>query len=62
MHQKNVCFVIIGVLKKFVYNKCHVLMTAYELKKHCNIECKRCWLFDYNVFYGVLPKMKLFIF
>ena len=25
-----------------VYNKCHdVLMTAYELKKHCNIKCKR---------------------
>ena len=25
-----------------VCNKCHdVLMTAYELKKHCNIECKR---------------------
>ena len=28
-----------------VCNKCHdVLMTAYELKKHCNTECKRCWL------------------
>ena len=28
VHQKNVCFVIIGVC-----NKCHdVLMTAYELK------------------------------
>ena len=26
----------------FVYNRCHVLMTAYELKKHFNIECKRC--------------------
>ena len=28
-----------------VCNKClDVLMTAYELKKHCNTECKRCWL------------------
>ena len=27
-----------------VYNKCHdVMMTAYELKKHCNIKCKRSW-------------------
>ena len=27
-----------------VCHKCHdVLMTAYELKKHCNIECKRSW-------------------
>ena len=26
-----------------VCNRCHdVLMTAYELKKHCNNECKRC--------------------
>ena len=26
-----------------VSNKCHVvLMTTYELKKHCNIECERC--------------------
>ena len=25
-----------------VCNKCHVvLMTSYELKKHCNIKCKR---------------------
>ena len=24
-------------------NKCHdVLMTTYELKKNCNIKCKRC--------------------
>ena len=28
-----------------ICNKCHdVLMTAYELKKHSNTECKRCWL------------------
>ena len=27
-----------------VCNKSYdVLMTAYELKKHCNIECKRSW-------------------
>ena len=36
VHQKNVYFVIIGILKIFellVCNKCHdVLMTAYELK------------------------------
>ena len=45
---KNVCFVIIGTLKKLdlnlshVCNKCQdVLMTAYELKKHCNIKCKK---------------------
>ena len=26
-----------------VWNKCRdVLMTAYELKKHCNIKYKRC--------------------
>ena len=26
-----------------VCNKCYdVLMTAFELKKHCNNECKRC--------------------
>ena len=29
--------------KPHVRIKCHdVLMTAYELKIHCNIECKRC--------------------
>ena len=29
--------------KLHVCNKCHnVLMAAYELKKHCNIKCKRC--------------------
>ena len=39
VHQKNVCFVIIIILKMFdlnsnmsVCNKCHVLMTAYEFK------------------------------
>ena len=36
VHQKTVCFVIIGVLKILnlnVCNKCHtVLMTAYELE------------------------------
>ena len=36
VHQKNVCFVIIDILKMFeqhVCNGCHdVLMTAYELK------------------------------
>ena len=41
MHQKNICFVIIGTLKMLdsvgfephVCNKCHdMLMTAYELK------------------------------
>ena len=27
-----------------VCNKyCDVLMTAYELKKHCNIECRKSW-------------------
>ena len=26
-------------------NGCHaVSMMALELKKHCNIKCKRCWL------------------
>ena len=26
----------------YVCNKCHnVVMTAYELKKHCNVKCKR---------------------
>ena len=29
--------------KQHVCKKCHdVLITAYELKKYCNIECKRC--------------------
>ena len=38
MHQKNACFVIIGILQMLglnlnhVCNKCHVLMTPYELK------------------------------
>ena len=38
MHQKNVCFTIVGILKMLdllphVCNKCHdILMTAYELK------------------------------
>ena len=33
VHQKNVCFVIIGTLKMLDCNKCHdVLMTAHELK------------------------------
>ena len=33
-------------------NKCHdVLMTGYKLKKHCNIECKRCWLQMYFMGY-----------
>ena len=45
MHQNNACFVFIGILKMldlnlncmFVIND--VLITAYELKKHCNINC-----------------------
>ena len=42
-----------------VCNKCHdVLMTAYELKKHCNVKCKRIT----DVFYGLLVKTKLLIF
>ena len=29
-------------LEPHVRNKCHnVLMTPYELKRHCNIECKK---------------------
>ena len=40
VHQKNLCFVIVGILKDVGYNfepnvcnKCHdALMTAYELK------------------------------
>ena len=39
VHQKNVCFVIIGILKmldlnlNYICNKCHdVLMTGYKLK------------------------------
>ena len=29
----------------YVCNGCQaVSMAAYELKKHCNIKCKRCWL------------------
>ena len=44
-----------------VWNKFRdVLMTAYELKKHCNIKYKRCWWEMY--FMGVLIKMKLIIF
>ena len=47
VHQNNACFVFIGILKMldlnlncmFVIND--VLITAYELKKHCNINCKR---------------------
>ena len=35
-----------------VCNKCHdVLMTAYELKKHCNIECKRSRFYVYFMGY-----------
>ena len=35
-----------------VWNKCcDVLMTAYELKKHCNIKYKRCWLEMYFMGY-----------
>ena len=37
---KNVGF----KFESHVFNKCHdVLMTAYELKKHCNTDSKRCW-------------------
>ena len=38
VHQKNVCFVIIGILKmldlnlNYICNKCHVLMTGYKVK------------------------------
>ena len=47
-HQKNVCFVIVGILKnvgfKFephVYNKCHdVLRNAYELRNIAMIKVK----------------------
>ena len=35
-----------------VCNKCHnVFMTAYELKKHSNIKCKRSWLQMYFMGY-----------
>ena len=53
VYQKNTCFVTIGILKvldlKFrfeprVCNKSHdVLMTAYELKKHCDINIKKVY-------------------
>ena len=49
VHQKNACFVFIGTLKMLdLYlnhmfeTKCHDVLMTYELKKHCNIECKRC--------------------
>ena len=37
------CFKDVGFkFERHVCNKCHdVLKTAYELKKHCNIKCKR---------------------
>ena len=49
MHQKNASFVIIGTFKDvgfkfepYVRNKCHnVLITAYALKRQCNVKCER---------------------
>ena len=49
VHQKNASFVIIGTFKDvgfkfepYVRNKCHnVLITAYALKKQCNVKCER---------------------
>ena len=38
------CFKDVGFkFEPYVRHKCNdVFMTAPELKKHCNIECKRC--------------------
>ena len=58
MHQKNVCFVIIGTLKMLDCNKCHdVLMTAHELKNIAILNVKGV---DFR-FCGVLVGVRLLI-
>ena len=65
--QKNVCFVIIGVLKMLdlnlnlhVCNKCNnVLMTAYELKNIAILSVIKVLILD--VFYEVLVGIRLLI-
>ena len=46
VHQKNVCFVIIGILKMLDLNLNRMFVinvTMFlSIKKHYNIKCKRC--------------------
>ena len=51
VNQKNVCFVIISILKVCVINFYAVSVMACELKKNSII----------GIFYGVLVEMKLLI-